>query len=166
MQEIWKDIKDYEGRYRISSFGNAKTIIKGNDLVLKSYVANSGYLFIRPFKDKKFHNLYIHSMVAMTFLNHVPNKGVIAIDHIDNNRLNNHVNNLQIISVRENISKTPHKKNYSSKYTGVCLNKSSNTWLSRILINGQRKYLGQFKNEYDAHLAYQKALSELNINLK
>ena len=47
------------------------------------------------------------------------------------------------------------------KYVGVCFHKSSNTWFSRILIDGKRKFLGAFENEYDAHLAYQKELNNL-----
>jgi hypothetical protein len=52
-------------------------------------------------------------------------------------------------------------KKYSSQYKGVSWNKKSNKWQSSIYIDGKKKYLGLFENEYDAHLAYEKALSEL-----
>jgi hypothetical protein len=51
-------------------------------------------------------------------------------------------------------------KEYSSKYKGVYWAKSNNKWRVDIKIDGKRKYLGLFTDEYEAHLAYQKALNE------
>ena len=53
----------------------------------------------------------------MAFFGHVPGGYKIVVDHIDNNRLNNHVSNLQLITQRENSSKD--RKNGTSQYTGV-----------------------------------------------
>ena len=47
-------------------------------------------------------------------------------------------------------------KRISSNYIGVTWNKHSKTWQAHIKINGQLRRLGLFKNEHDAHLAYQK----------
>jgi hypothetical protein len=49
----------------------------------------------------------------------------------------------------------------SSKYVGVCWHKGSNQWRAQIFIQGKRKHLGYYKNEYDAHLSYQKELELL-----
>jgi hypothetical protein len=51
-------------------------------------------------------------------------------------------------------------KEYSSKYKGVSWNKSLNKWVAQINVDGKQKYLGTFTDEYEAHLAYQKALNE------
>ena len=56
----------------------------------------------------------IHQLVAIHFLSHIPNKHINVIDHIDGNRLNNNVNNLQIISNFQNLVKG---KYYKSKET-------------------------------------------------
>lgn len=163
-KEIWRDVKGFEGRYLVSNYGNIKTIIKGNNLILKPGVCKSGYLNVRLFQSKKGHSRYVHQLVAIAFLNHIPNRSKIVVDHIDNDKSNNNLNNLQIISCRENTARGKINKNKSSKFIGVCFHKPSNMWFSRILINGNRKFLGAFKNEYDAHLAYQKALNDFNNN--
>ena len=73
------------------------------------------------------------------------------------NSLNNNVNNLQVITKRENSSKD---KKGISKYTGVTFNKKTNKWRSQIWINGQNKTLGSFDDELEAHRAYQKELQQ------
>jgi hypothetical protein len=97
----------------------------------------------------------IHVLVAVCFLNHKPEKNVV-VDHIDGNKKNNNVNNLQIITHRENISRG--KKNKTSKYTGVSLVKNSKKWKSSIDKLGKKIYLGCFDKEEDARDAYLKAL--------
>ncbi len=49
---------------------------------------------------------------------------------------------------------------FSSKYKGVYWYKSLNKWMAQIKVDGKLKYLGLFTDEYEAHLAYQKALNE------
>jgi hypothetical protein len=51
-------------------------------------------------------------------------------------------------------------KEFSSQYKGVCWDKKSNKWRVDIKVDGKLKYLGTFTDEYEAHLAYQKALNE------
>jgi hypothetical protein len=51
-------------------------------------------------------------------------------------------------------------KEFSSKYKGVSWDKMKNKWEVRIKIDGKNKYLGVFTDEYEAHLAYEKALNE------
>jgi hypothetical protein len=82
----------------------------------------------------------------------------MIIDHINNIQTDNRLENLQIITHRENISKS---KIGTSIYTGVCWNKRKNKWTASININYKRLHLGYFKNEYDAHLAYQNKLLTL-----
>ena len=56
-----------------------------------------------------------------------------------------------------------YKPKYTSKYKGVCFNKSSNKWQSRITINGKQTHIGYFKTELEAHQACQSKLKELQI---
>ena len=60
-------------------------------------------------KDKKF-TKRVHSWMAITFMNHEYNNRSVVVDHIDNNPLNNHLSNLQIISMKENSTKDRPKK--------------------------------------------------------
>jgi hypothetical protein len=166
--EIWKDIPGYEGIYQVSDIGNVKSLsreklIRGKypittkEKILKQLVNPRGYLIVILCKNNLKKTINVHILVAMAFLNHKPDgTHKIVVDHINNNKLDNRLVNLQLINHRENSSKD--RKNGTSKYTGVCWQKSNNKWQSEITINGKKKYLGLFTDEYEAHLAYQKAL--------
>lgn len=62
----------------------------------------------------------------------------------------------------ENLGIEPSKKIFSSQYKGVIWDKTKNKWRANIETLKKKKHLGYFDNEYDAHLAYQKALLEKN----
>ena len=162
LKEEFRSIPGYEGLYEVSNFGNVKSL--GNDTsrkekILRTNLTGSigrGYYGTILCKDGKNKNIKIHVLVAMAFLGHVPGGYKIVVDHIDNNRLNNHVSNLQLITQRENSSKD--RKNGTSQYTGVVWYKSANKWKSQITINGKLKHLGLFTSEEAAAEAYQNAL--------
>lgn len=169
--EIWKDILGYEGLYQVSSFGRVKSLekrvfMKRNNCLktLKERMFNArsidayGYHFVGLRKDGLKKNNKVHILVAIAFLNHTPNGYKIIVDHIDNIKANNKLDNLQLITPRENNSKDKWRLNPTSKYTGVSLIKANNKWFSCISINGKNTYLGSFDNELDASKAYQKAL--------
>ena len=157
-REEFRSISGYEGLYEVSNFGNVKSLI--NNKILKPCLGSRGYYMVRVYKDNKGNTMSIHVLVAMAFLGHKPDGYKIVVDHIDNNKLNNHVSNLQLISNRENTSKD--KKNGTSKYTGVTWYNASNKWLAQIAINSKKKNLGLFETEDEAHETYQKALKMLN----
>lgn len=169
-KEVWLPIKGYEGIYEISNLGNVKRLKREvfngygymilHEKILKNSSDGKGYLKISLTKNLTQKTKKIHQLVAISFLNHKPNGINIVVDHIDNNKLNNNVNNLQLITSRLNSSKD--KKNYTSKYTGVFWCKNNHKWVSRIYINGKRKYLGSYKNEIEASNSYQKALKDIS----
>jgi len=160
--EIWKDIPQYEGLYQVSSLGNVKSLIKHNGLkerILKPGVDGCGYLFVVITKDKKAKTCTIHKLVAIAFLGHKPDgTQKIVVDHINNIKYDNRIENLQLISQRLNSSKDAKG---TSKYTGVSWYKPLNKWVASIKINGKTKKLGYFENEYDAAKAYQNKLNKL-----
>ena len=152
MIEEWRIINE---SYQVSNLGRVKSLKWGKERILKQVVDGNGYLIVNPnSKTKK-----VHKLVAEAFLNHKPDGYNVVVDHIDNDKLNNRLDNLQLISARENCSKD--QKGYSSKYIGVHWDKSTEKWFSSIQINGKQKYLGRFTNELDASEAYQTALSNL-----
>ena len=155
--EIWKDIPNYEGIYQVSNFGNVCSLNYRHTKkkhILKKTITHDNYLCVNLSKNGKSKVLKIHQLVAMAFLNHKPCGMKLVIDHINDNKFDNRLENLQITSVRYNTCKKQEK--YSSKYKGVSFRKSDKKWVARIFIDGKIIYLGAFVNEYDAHLAYQK----------
>lgn len=170
MEEIWKDIKGYEGNYQVSNLGNVKSLSRivetnrgrsfiSKEKILKHGKAYKGRIFVILRKDGICKTFKIHKLVAIEFLNHKPCGHNIIVDHIDNNHLNNRADNLQLISQRENTSKD--KKGYSSKYVGVDWNRNRKLWRSRIWINGKHIQLGHYEKEIDAYNAYQKELKKI-----
>jgi hypothetical protein len=161
-KEIFKDIPNYEGTYQVSNLGNVKSL--GNEKtrkerILKPADNGHGYYRVNLCKEGKKKTMKVHVLVAMAFLNHNPDgTHRICVDHINNNPLDNRVENLQLISQRENTSKD---KKGSSKYTGVSWHKRHNKWMVSIAINGKSKHLGYFTDEYEAHLTYQNKLNEI-----
>jgi len=153
--EIWKDVKGYEGLYRVSNLGRVLSNIK----ILKPAVSPQGYLIVNLSKQSKAKVITIHQLMAIAFLGHTPCGHKIVVDHINNVKTDNRLENLQIITQRENLSKD--KTGGTSEYTGVFWIKKCKKWLAAISINGKAKHLGHFKTELEAHEAYQNALKHI-----
>ena len=99
--EIFKDIKGYEGMYQISDLGNVKSLERLNSagkhikerLLKKDFDPTTGYYSIGLNKDGKSKRLWIHRLVADAFLAN-PNK-YPQVNHKDENKRNNNVDNLE-----------------------------------------------------------------------
>ena len=159
MIEEWKDIPNYEGVYLISNLGNIKSVKFGKERVLKPQTNTKGYFIVGLYKDKKMKSKQIHQLVATTFLNHTPCKLELVVNHINFDKKDNRLDNLEIVTNREN-SNRKHLKS-TSKYTGVSFEKDRNKWLAQIRIEGKVKKLGRFDSELDASNAYQKELKTI-----
>ena len=161
--EVWKKIPDFEN-YQVSNLGNVRSLNyrnTGKVKVLTPEIEKSGRSKFTLCKKGKGYHRRSHVLVAMAFLNHKPCGNKIVVDHIDNITSNNNLYNLQKVTQRYNLSK---ELRGSSKYTGVCWDKTCNKWKSQIRINGKSKHLGRFENEKEASEVYQKALKELLSN--
>lgn len=107
MSEIWKDIVNYEGLYQVSNLGNvrslsfgARNIRKSNKIkLLKQSPTNCGYLKVQLYKNG-YKMFYVHRLVAIAFLPNPENKK--QINHIDGNKQNNNVLNLEWSSASDN----------------------------------------------------------------
>lgn len=160
-EEIWKDVVGYEGCYQISNLGRVKSLPRKKVLrerILKQGLDKDGYFCVALCKSTH-KTTKVHQLVAMAFLDHKPCGMKLVVNHKDFIRTNNCVENLEIVTSRENTN-LKHLKS-TSQYTGVCWYKQCDKWMASIKIGGKQNYLGLFEREYDAHLAYQKALSEL-----
>lgn len=161
----WKKVKNFENEYIISEYGEIQSLerlsITGKKLkskLIKPHLVGDGYLQVTLIKNGKRSYHLIHCLVADNFLKDKRNGRELVVDHIDNNKLNNHYSNLQIVSQRINNSKD---RTGTSKYTGVSLETSTGKWRSEIRISGKNIFLGRFNNEKEAYEAYEKELSKM-----
>lgn len=107
MQETWKDIKNFEGMYQVSDLGRVRSVDrfdnmgrlrKGNIKVARDN--GHGYLAVQMYRDNKPKVGYVHRLVAQTFIDNPDNKP--EVHHIDSNRNNNKLDNLQWVTTKEN----------------------------------------------------------------
>lgn len=104
MEEIWKDIPHSNGKFQASTLGNIRKVVDSNYVEVKKRIHPDGYWEISGipgFVTKG--GLYVHRLVAMTFLPNPDNCKIV--DHLDNDHLNNNVNNLEWVSQKENLKR-------------------------------------------------------------
>ena len=99
MKEIWKPIKDYEGLYEVSNLGRVKSLRR--NIIVKPYMNHTGYWMVNLWYNCKQDKRLISRLVAETFIPN-PNDYPI-INHIDGNKQNNHVSNLEWCTYSQNI---------------------------------------------------------------
>lgn len=155
--EEWRDVPGYEGRYKVSSLGRVISQSKGWSE--KSYFIYGGYKYQSLWLGGKEKKYKVSQLVAMAFLNHIPNGYNMVVDHINNDRLDDSLDNLQVVTARYNVSKD--RGNKTSNYTGVYFCKHKKKWRSDININKKSKFIGYFHTELEAHQSYLNKLKEI-----
>lgn len=136
-EEIWKDIPGYEGYYQVSNLGRVKSLDrivphprykcgqfwKGRISTIK--IDRYGYPCITLNKKSHIKTITIHRLVAKSFISNPENKP--QVNHIDGNKLNNKVNNLEWCTSKQN---TIH-----AWKTGLCKSRlGSNSSLSKVVL--------------------------------
>ena len=102
MDEIWKDKKNYEGHYQVSNCGRVKSIKFGKERILKLRTDKDGYFKVDLSKNNKLKTFTVHRLVAEAFL---PNPyNLPCINHKDECKTNNNVNNLEWCNSKYNIN--------------------------------------------------------------
>lgn len=97
MKEIWKPIRGYVGKYEVSSLGRVRSLLRG--IYLTPDTAK-GYHRVTLFCNGKRDRRAVHLLVANAF---IPNPlGKPYINHIDENKTNNSVDNLEWCTAKEN----------------------------------------------------------------
>jgi hypothetical protein len=122
MQEIWKDIVGYEGKYQISNLGRVKSLSyknTGKEKILNFFITNN-YVYVTLSKKCKQTNYTVHRLVAEAFIENPLNKPVI--NHIDCNPSNNCVDNLEWATQKENIQHSIRLGRYTSNKPVIAIN--------------------------------------------
>ena len=101
-KEIWKPVVGYEGLYEVSNMGNVHGIRRSGCTGenLKGFVSKHGYHIVMLNRKCQYKHMPVHRLVAMAFIDNPENKR--TVNHIDGNKLNNTVDNLEWATHGEN----------------------------------------------------------------
>ena len=162
MDEIWRDIDGYKGLYQVSNKGRVKSLYNDSERILKPWINNDGYLNVVLYKNTVAQHRLVHRLVAEVFIPNLYNKP--QVNHLDENKLNNCVNNLEWATAKENSNFGTRNERISRKI--LQYSKSGEfikEWLSAAEVEleldishsniascckGKRKYAGGFVWRY------------------
>ena len=164
MEEIWKDIIGYEGRYQISNFGRVKSLLKkhrkNKDSFMDIRKNKGGYLTAGLRSATKKANPQVHRLVAIAFIQNPESKP--QVNHIDGNKENNYAVNLEWVTASENIIhafKTGLRSFDKLKQQGILGNKVSMKPVLRYNLDGS------FVKEWESTIQIQRTLKFPNSNI-
>lgn len=107
-KEIWKDIKGYEGIYQVSNLGRIKSFPRNGTInqekILKQTKDKTGYLTVGLHKNNNVKKVCVHWLVADAFIPR--NIGDEVVNHIDGNKLNNKLDNLERCTQKHNVKES------------------------------------------------------------
>lgn len=123
---IWKDLKDYEGIYKISNLGDIYSLISKRNL--KHLVDTKGYIRVSLTKNKVNTKARLHRLVAINFIDN-PNN-YLEVNHKDENKQNNPFDNLEWCSTNYNNNYGTKKERISSSMIGHSVSLSTKLKIS------------------------------------
>lgn len=173
--EIWKDIPDYEGIYQASNLGRIRTAPNKTTFTIKHGIRNWKTRILKGrgnhyrtgsrvslWKEGKPKDWLVARLIAITFLGK-PNGNANTVNHINGNRLDNRIENLEWLSIGDNIRHAfdtglmPYKKiilynkNYELIFNSMA---KASTFIGRnpsyvsLCIKKNRKIMGKNKDIY------------------
>jgi len=164
MTEEYRPVPGFE-YYHVSNLGNVASTKTGKWKPFHKNLDAKGYpvtCFRRKDDPSKYKHFKVHQLVAMAFLNHVPNGSTVVVDHINFNPADNRVSNLRIVPFRFNTGYRRRRSEMPSKYPGVTWSKESEKWLCRIACDYKTYYLGHFSHQEEAAKMYNIFLNLIN----
>lgn len=174
LKEEWRDIKGFEGVYQVSSLGRIKSLAREvltkngkikpiKEKILKLNDNGEGYKLITLYGEFGRRRETVHVLLAEAFLGHQKGSWDAICDHINHNPSDNRLENIQIITQRENVSRK--RGDFTSEYVGVC-RRAGGKFTAQISIEGTKYHLGSFNQEIQAAQAYQEVLEDIESFLE
>lgn len=168
IKEEWRDIPGYVDSYQVSNLGRVKGLEREvidklgrkrmvEEKIRKQRLNTDGRWMVGLSIKDNMRLWNVSQLVAMAFLDHIPNGNTIEVDHKDNDRTNNKLSNLQLLTTRQNSSKSKINRH---GYVGV-FKTSKSTFGYQIQIKGKHYSSGGYKTAKEAGDAYQLKLKEL-----
>lgn len=142
-EEKWEYIPGYEGKYFVSNCGRIRN---SKGLIMKPMVCTNGYLSACLWKNNRQRKILIHRLVAEVFLENTNGYG--EVNHIDENKTNNNVGNLEWCThlynmnyghVKEKISKASKGRQMTPEQRAKCASAKGKKWVN----NGTKERLAK-----------------------
>lgn len=146
-------IKDFSNFTIDSETGEVVNTKTGK--ILKQSIAN-GYKQLCLSQDGRRKHFFIHQLIAMTFINENYDTNIHQIDHINHDKLDNSIENLRIVSSRNN-----HNNRINQSIHGVGVKKRYNGYEAYIQLKGKITYLGTFETAEEASQKYLNVKAQL-----
>lgn len=99
--EEWRDVVGYEGLYQVSNLGRVKSFHRGKVHLLKYQLDSQGYVIVTLCRNGHQKRAKVHILIAQAFIPNPENKPFI--NHIDGNKANPHISNLEWVTQSENM---------------------------------------------------------------
>lgn len=101
MTEIWKTVSGFPN-YKVSNTGKILSSARRKEKIIKPIMQNNGYYQVALCRNGETQRFPIHRVVAASFCER--GEGKTVVNHKDGNKANNHANNLEWVTQKENIS--------------------------------------------------------------
>lgn len=110
--EIWKNIEDYRGKYKISNLGRVESHSNTIPSIMGGRLNEDKYLKVSLTFGGKSKKYFVHRLVAKHFIENP--LGKLEVNHLDGNKLNNKASNLEWCTRQENIKHSVENNLYST----------------------------------------------------
>ena len=143
MEEIWRDIVDYSGKYQVSNLGRIRRVE-----ILNEFTHYRGYKYVNLTKDKQTKHKYIHRLIAEAFIEN-PNN-LETVNHINEVKDDNRISNLEWMSYFDN------------NHHGTVIQRRSITRGKKVL---QYSLNGEFIKEWNSAREIERTLGYSNVGI-
>jgi len=168
--EIWKDIKGYKGFYQVSNQGRVRSVDRvhkylrqGKEvtrrkkgIILSPATNDSGYLHVLLSRENKKEFLSVHGLVAKAFI--YKEEEELEVNHIDGNKKNNEVDNLEWVTHQENVIhafQVIHRENLAKNRIVKALKENHSATVKEIadLVGVTHGYVYRIKKTYNSNIS-------------
>ena len=134
MTEYWKPVEGFEGLYMVSNMGRVKSLKYNREKILKPGKDTNDYLFVKLYKNEKIKQCLIHRLVINAFMGQPLNEEYYFVNHIDEDKSNNKLENLQYCTHKYNCNYGTRNERATKSITNNI--KKSKTVIGINKING------------------------------
>lgn len=147
-KEKWKDVKDFEGLYKVSNFGRLQSLKHRKSYILSNINKKKDYLRVVLRREDKSKTFLLHRLVYETFLGSIPKN--FDVHHLDGDKQNNTLNNLIALSKRDHL--LIETSSYPKRIMGMYkYNKSRRKHIIQLSLD--REYIAEYLGIEEASMA-------------